>query len=98
MGHRLSPSNSGQQQQQPFHASGVAQKLQMNTAPASSTAGGIPSSRQAGGAQAAAAAIAAAAAQKGPGGMQDPAGAQGPATDAQGNILPLSRLQEIWSR
>jgi hypothetical protein len=27
-----------------------------------------------------------------------PYGPDGPATDSQGNILPLSRLQEIWSR
>jgi hypothetical protein len=46
-------------------------------------------------AAAAAAAIAAGAAQGGPHG---PEGRMGPATDSQGNILPLSRLQEIWSR
>jgi hypothetical protein len=57
--------------------------------------GGIGAGRQHGNAQAAAAAaaIAAVAAQ-----AAGPYGPDGPATDSQGNILPLSRLQEIWSR
>lgn len=57
--------------------------------------GGIGAGRQHGNAQAAAAAAAiAAVAAQGAG----PYGPDGPATDSQGNILPLSRLQEIWSR
>lgn len=60
--------------------------------------GGIGAGRQPGNASnaqaaAAAAAIAAVAAQG-----AGPYGPDGPATDSQGNILPLSRLQEIWSR
>jgi hypothetical protein len=58
---------------------------------------GISAGRQASNAQAAAAAaaIAAVAAQGAPGAHDCPVG---PATDSQGSILPLSRLQEIWSR
>lgn len=86
--------------QAPFHAQAGAHKHQMGPHGGMLPGhGGISAGRgQAGNAQAAAAAaaIAAVAAQGAPGGPQG--AALGPATDSQGNILPLSRLQEIWSR
>jgi hypothetical protein len=90
--------NSNGGGQGPFHAHAGHQKHQMGPhgGMLPGHGGGISAGRggQAGNAQAAAAAaaIAAVAAQGAPGGPE------GPATDSQGNILPLSRLQEIWSR
>lgn len=84
----------------PFHAQAAPQKHQMGAHGMLQGHGGISAGRQASNAQAAAAAaaIAAVASQGAPGTPAGAEGAMGPATDSQGNILPLSRLQEIWSR
>jgi hypothetical protein len=90
-------SNSGAH---PYHAHAAAHKHQMGAQGMMPGHAGISAGRQASNVQAAtaAAAIAAVAAQGGSGAHNGPGGHVGPATDSQGNILPLSRLQEIWSR
>lgn len=78
----------------PFHSPSVAHKFHGGSLPS-----GIAASRQGSDFHAAAAAAIAAVASQGSSGTVSPhADAAGHTTDSQGNILPLSRLQEIWSR